>query len=150
MLTHALSAQFSRVRSFAFVDAIDEVTRFFEHEDFLAAVDRMNQEANVVWDDGHSDYGSVLERFAESYGRDVGPKTTLLILGDARTNYRARRVEALKTLAGQAHHTYWLNPEPISDWDTGDSAASEYAAVVDQMIEVRNLRQLEEFIERRL
>lgn len=150
MLTHALSAQFSRVRSFAFVDAIDEVTRFFEHEDFLAAVDRMNQEANVVWDDGHSDYGSVLERFAESYGRDVGPKTTLLILGDARTNYRARRVEALNTLAGQAHHSYWLNPEPISDWDTGDSAASEYAAVVDQMIEVRNLRQLEEFIERRL
>ena len=150
MLTHALSAQFSRVRSFAFVDAIDEVTRFFEHEDFLAAVDRMNQEANVVWDDGHSDYGSVLERFAESYGRDVGPKTTLLILGDARTNYRARRAEALKTLAEQAHHTYWLNPEPISDWDTGDSAASEYAAVVDQMIEVRNLRQLEEFIERRL
>jgi hypothetical protein len=150
MLTHALSAQFSRVRSFAFVDAIDEVTRFFEHEDFLAAVDRMNQEASVVWDDGHSDYGSVLERFAELYGRDVGPKTTLLILGDARTNYRARRAEALKTLAGQAHHTFWLNPEPIGDWDTGDSAASEYAAVIDQMIEVRNLRQLEEFIERRL
>ena len=150
MLTHALSAQFSRVRSFAFVDAIDEVTRFFEHEDFLAAIDRMNQEANVVWDDGHSDYGSILERFVELHGRDVGPKTTLLILGDARTNYRARRVEALKTLVDQAHHTYWLNPESIADWDTGDSAASEYAAVVDQMVEVRNLRQLEEFIERRL
>lgn len=150
MLTHALSAQFSRVRSFAFVDAIDEVTRFFEHEDFLAAVDRMNQEASVVWDDGHSDYGSVIERFLESYGRDVGPKATLLILGDARTNYRARRTEALKELAVRAHHTYWLNPEPISDWDTGDSAASEYAAVIDQMIEVRNLRQLEGFIERRL
>ena len=150
MLTHALSAQFSRVRSFAFVDTIDEVTRFFEHEDFLAAVDRMNQEASVVWDDGHSDYGSVIERFLELYGRDVGPKATLLILGDARTNYRARRVEALKELADRAHHTYWLNPEPMSDWDTGDSAASEYAAVVDQMIEVRNLRQLEDFIERRL
>lgn len=150
MLTHALSAQFSRVRSFAFVDAIDEVTRFFEHEDFLAAVDRMNQEASVVWDDGHSDYGSIIERFLELYGRDVGPKATLLILGDARTNYRARRTGALKELSDRAHHTYWLNPEPMSDWDTGDSAASEYAAVVDQMIEVRNLRQLEDFIERRL
>lgn len=150
MLTHALSAQFSRVRSFAFVDAIDEVTRFFDHEDFLAAVDRMNQEASVVWDDGHSDYGSILERFLDTYGRDVGPKTTLLILGDARTNYRARKAGALKALAAQAHHTYWLNPEPMSDWDTGDSAAAEYAAVVDQMVEVRNLRQLEEFIERRL
>ena len=150
MLTHALSAQFSRVRSFAFVDAIDEVTRFFEHEDFFAAIERMNQEATVVWDDGHSDYGSVFERFLGRHGRDVGPKTTLLILGDARTNYRARRVEALKALVDRAHRTYWLNPEALQDWDTGDSAASEYAAVVDQMIEVRNLRQLEEFIEYRL
>lgn len=150
MLTHALSTQFSRVRSFAFVDAIDEITRFFEHEDFIAAVDRMNAEAGVVSDDGHSDYGSILERFLEAHGRDVGPKTTLLILGDARTNYRARKTGALKSLVERAHHTYWLNPEPIHDWDTGDSAAAEYAAVVDQMIEVRNLRQLEEFIERRL
>jgi uncharacterized protein len=150
MLTHALSAQFSRVRSFAFVDAIDEVTKYFEHEDFFAAVDRMNQEATVVWDDGHSDYGSILASFVAQHGRDVGPKTTLLILGDARTNYRARRTDALNDLVERAHHTYWLNPEPIADWDTGDSAASEYAAVVDQMVEVRNLRQLEEFIERRL
>ena len=150
MLTHALSAQFSRVRSFAFVDAIDEVTRFFEHEDFIAAVDRMNAEAGVVSDDGHSDYGTILERFGAAYGRDVGPKTTLLILGDARTNYRARKAGALKALADRAHHTYWLNPEPMNDWDTGDSAASEYAAVVDRMVEVRNLRQLEEFIERTL
>ena len=150
MLTHALSAQFSRVRSFAFVDAIDEVTRFFEHEDFIAAVDRMNAEAGVVSDDGHSDYGSILERFEAAFGKDVGPKTTLLILGDARTNYRARKAGALKALADRAHHTYWLNPEPMGDWDTGDSAASEYAAVVDQMVEVRNLRQLEDFIERAL
>jgi uncharacterized protein len=150
MLTHALSAQFSRVRSFAFVDAVDEVTRFFEHEDFLAAVDRMNAEAGVVSDDGHSDYGSIFERFLDLYGRDVGPKTTLLILGDARTNYRARKAGALKALAESAHHTYWLNPEPVHDWDSGDSAASEYAAVVDQMVEVRNLKQLEEFIERKL
>lgn len=150
MLTHALSAQFSRVRSFAFVDAIDEVTRFFEHEDFIAAVDRMNAEAGVVSDDGHSDYGSILDRFEARFGKDVGPKTTLLILGDARTNYRARKAGALKALADRAHHTYWLNPEPMNDWDTGDSAASEYAAVIDQMVEVRNLRQLEAFIERTL
>ena len=150
MLTHALSVQFSRVRSFAFVDAIDEVTRFFDNEDFVDAVERMNREAAVVWNDGHSDYGAVFERFLEEHGRDVGPKTTLLVLGDARTNYRARKSSALKAVARQARHAYWLNPEPIQDWDTGDSAASEYAACVDQMIEVRNLRQLEEFIERRL
>lgn len=150
MLTHALSAQFSRVRSFAFVDAIDEVTRFFDHEDFVQAVDRMNAEAKVVSQDGHSDYGSVLETFWDTFGRDVGPKTTLLILGDARNNYRARNDWALKALTERARHTYWLNPEPMGDWDTGDSAAVEYARWVDRMVEVRNLRQLEEFIAREL
>ena len=150
MLTHALSAQFSRVRSFAFVDTIDEVTRFFDHEDFVEAVERMNREAEVVSHDGHSDYGNVLEDFWETYARDVGPKTTLLILGDARTNYRGRKTWALKALSEKARHTYWLNPESIADWDTGDSAASEYAAYVDKMVEVRNLRQLEDFIAREL
>ena len=146
MLTHALAAQFSRVRSFAFVDTIDEVTRFFEHEDFVAAVERMNEEAEVVSFDGHSDYGSVLEEFWDTYGHDIGPKTTLLILGDARNNYRARKTWALKALSKKARHTFWLNPESAGDWDTGDSAAVEYAAWVDRMVEVRNLRQLEEFI----
>ena len=148
MLTHALSAQFSRVRSFAFIDKLDEVTRFFEHEDFLTAIDRMNDEADLVWVDGHSDYGSTFEQFWSDVNRDIGPKTTLLILGDARTNYRARRADVLEQITDKVRHSYWLNPEPRRDWDTGDSAAAEYAPHVDEMVEVRNLRQLEEFIAR--
>lgn len=150
MLTHALSTQFTRVRSFAFVDAIDEVTRFFEHEDFVAAIDRMSAEANVVQHEGRSDYGAILRTFDEQIGRDVGPKTTLFVLGDARNNYRNKETEALRRLAERAHRTYWLNPEPKSDWDTGDSVAADYAPLVDEMVEVRNLRQLEDFIAKTL
>ena len=146
MLTHALATQFSRVRSFAFVDEIDEVTRFFEHEDFVQAIDRMSAEANVVRHEGRSDYGAILSAFDQRIGRDVGPKTTLFILGDARNNYRLRGEAALESLSSRAHRTYWLNPEPWGDWDTGDSVASEYASHVDEMVEVRNLRQLEDFI----
>lgn len=146
MLVHALSAQFSRVRSFAFIDTIDEVTRLFEHEDFVTAVERMNSEANVTWLDGHSDYGTSLEKFLKNYGKDLGPKSTVLILGDARNNYRATKDVALQKIAQKARHVYWLNPEPVSDWDTGDSAAVEYAVHVDKMVEIRNLRQLEDFI----
>jgi uncharacterized protein len=150
MLTHALSAQFNKVRSFAFVDTIDEVTRFFEHEDFIAAVDNMNREAEVVSHDGHSDYGATFDRFLDDYGKDVGPKATLLILGDARNNYRPRGELSLKELCHRAKHSYWLNPEPKGDWDTGDSTASDYAPYVDAMVEVSNLKQLEDFIARRL
>jgi uncharacterized protein with von Willebrand factor type A (vWA) domain len=134
------------VRSFAFIDTLDEVTRYFATEDFAAAIKEMNAEAKVVGGDGHSDYGASLGSFLTDYGAEVGPKTTLLILGDARTNYRADNAWALKELAGKAHRCYWLNPEARHDWDTGDSVASRYAAHVDAMVEVRNLRQLESFI----
>ncbi len=150
MLVHALSAQFTKVRSFAFIDTIDEVTKLFEHEDFVVAVEKMNTEANVTWLDGHSDYGSSLERFVDTYGKDLGPRSTVLILGDARNNYRASRLAALEEICERARHVYWLNPEPTHDWDTGDSLALEYATAVDRMVEVRNLKQLEDFIAREL
>lgn len=150
MLTHALAAQFSKVRSFAFVDQIDEVTRYFSREDFAGALQEMGAAAQVVGGDGRSDYGGSLGQFLERYGADVGPKTTVLVLGDARNNYRDPRVPALQEIAQAARHIYWLNPEPVQDWDTGDSVASRYAAQVDRMVEVRNLRQLESFIARTL
>lgn len=148
MLVHAMSSQFSKVRSFVFIDTIDEVTRLFEHEDFLVALERMNTEAKVVWIDGHSNYGSVLERFADNYGKALSSRSTILILGDARNNYRAPRAEVLKGLAAKAKKIYWLNPEPEPYWDSGDSAASAYAGFTDGMFEVRTLRQLEDFVER--
>lgn len=150
MLTHALAAQFSKVRSFAFVDQIDEVTGYFSNEDFAGAIHEMSVGAKVVGGDGRSDYGGALRQFLDRYGQEVGPKTTVLVLGDARTNYRDPHAGALRAVAERSHHTYWLNPEPIQDWDTGDSVASRYAVNVDRMVEVRNLRQLETFIARTL
>ena len=74
-LVYAISGQFSKVRSFVFIDGIDEVTRFFEGvEDIGEAVHRVNTEADVVWVDGHSDYGHAFEVFWERYGREVGPE----------------------------------------------------------------------------
>lgn len=148
MLIHALSAQFTKVRSFVFVDTIDEVTRLFEHEDFMTAVDRINDEADVVWLDRHSDYGVSLERFLDKYGREVGARSTVLILGDARNNNRSSNASILKELRSRARKLYWLNPEATAFWDTGDSIASEYERYTDAMVEVRNVRQLEAFIER--
>jgi len=148
MFVHAFQAQFSRVRSFVFVDTLDEVTKLFENEDFLVAVDRMNQEADVVWLDGHSDYGTSLDRFWKQYGNDLSPRASVLILGDARNNYRESAAWVVKKMRKKAKRVFWLNPEPAMYWDTGDSIASEYARDADGMIEVRNLRQLEDFIAR--
>jgi uncharacterized protein len=146
MLVHALQSQFARVRSFAFVDTLDEVTTMFDHEDFLIAVERLAIEADVVRFERNSNYGSSLERFLEEYGNDVTAKATVLVLGDARNNNRSPQADVLKEIARRAHKTYWLNPESESYWDTGDSIASAYAAHVDRMVEVRTVRQLEDFI----
>ena len=150
MLAYALREQFSKVRAFAFVDTCDEVTRFFTPGgDVADALARMSAEASLVWFDGHSDYGHSIETFAENYPEAVGPRTSLLILGDARNNYRATGVASLRSLVTRARHAYWLNPEPAAYWGSGDSATTVYADVIE-MIEVRNAAQLGEFVQRLL
>jgi uncharacterized protein len=149
MLVYAIQGQFSKVRSFVFIDGIDEVTEFFKGvEDITEAVHRVNTEADVVWVDGHSDYGHAFEVFWERYGKDVGPKTTILLLGDARNNYHAAQSWVVREMRQKARHVYWLNPEPRSYWNTGDSIVGEYGMHTDGVYECRNLRQLESFVEK--
>ncbi len=148
MLVHAIGGQFSKVRSFVFIDGVDEVTRFFDGvEDVAQAVHRVNTEADVIWVDGHSDYGHAFEEFWKAWGTDIGPKSTVIFLGDARNNYHAASSWVVKEIRAKARHVYWLNPEPKSYWDTGDSIVSEYSAHCDGVFECRNLRQLERFVD---
>lgn len=150
MLAYALREQFTKVRAFAFIDTCDEVTRFFTPGgDVADALQRMSAEAKLVWFDGHSDYGNSIERFAESFPDAVGPRTSLLILGDARNNYRATGAQTLKQLVARARHAYWLNPEPSAYWGSGDSATGAYEDLIE-MVEVRNAVQLEDFVQRLL
>ncbi|MCW2947574.1 MAG: hypothetical protein JWR24_4291 [Actinoallomurus sp.] len=147
LLTYALREQFTKVRAFAFIDGLDEITRFFAPgADVVEAMTRMTTEADLVWVSGHSNYGRAFQVFEDRYRDAITPKTSLLILGDARNNYQALSLETVKRLAGRARHAYWLNPEPARDWDSGDSAASAYGEVVP-MHECRNLTQLAEFVE---
>ena len=147
--TYAMGTQFSKLRAFVFVDAVDEVTDHLKPGiDFKDALLRITTEADVVWLDGHSDYGHALEQFAETYGRELTPRSTVIIAGDARNNYRDPRERHLAEIADHCQALYWLNPEPRAYWDSGDSVMSRYAKFCDEVFEVRNLRQLEEFVER--
>jgi uncharacterized protein len=149
MLVYAIQNQFSKVRSFVFIDGIDEVTDYFKGvDDVTEAVHRVNTEADVVWVDGHSDYGHAFEVFWDKWGQQIGPKTTVLLLGDARNNYHASQSWVVKEIRAKARHVYWLNPEPKSYWNTGDSIVGEYGTHTDGVYECRNLRQLEGFVEK--
>ena len=149
MLVYAISNQFSKVRAFVFIDGIDEVTEYFKKtEDISEAIHRINTEADVIWVDGHSDYGHAFEVFWDKYGKEINPKSTVLLLGDARNNYHASQAWVIKEIRQKARHVYWLNPEPRSYWNTGDSIVGEYGTHTDGVYECRNLRQLEAFVEK--
>ena len=147
-LVYALQNQFSKVRSFVFIDGLDEVTHMFQdEEDITNAVHRVNTEADVVWVDGHSDYGHAFGVFWENFGSEINSKSTVMFLGDARNNYHATNAWVIKETAKKARSVFWLNPEPKSYWDTGDSVITEYGTHTDGVFECRNLRQLEGFVD---
>jgi uncharacterized protein with von Willebrand factor type A (vWA) domain len=146
-LVHALSGEFSSVRSFVFIDGVDEVTRLFaESDDLAGALARVHAEADVVAADGHSDYGRALEAFWDRWGTGLTPRTSVVILGDARNNYHPPNDWVLKELRRRVRRVWWLNPEPRSYWDTGDSVVADYAPHCDGVFECRTLRQLERFV----
>ncbi|MDT7574004.1 MAG: uncharacterized protein QOH17_337, partial [Pseudonocardiales bacterium] len=147
LLVQALREQFSKVRVFAFVERADEVTHLFSPGAELSGVmQRVLREADLVAFDGHSDYGGSLGGFAEHWGEAITSKTSLLILGDGRTNYRDPNLAVLRRLVGVARHAHWLNPEPRRQWGSGDSAALRYADVLP-MHECRTAAQLAAVVE---
>lgn len=146
-LLHAAKDEFSRIRLFVFVDGIDEVTdRFHEGSGWLAPRNLLYG-SNVVAADGHSDYGNVFDRFWHLYGyADLDPRSTLIITGDARNNYRDAGTESLRYISDRAKRVLWLNPEPRWRWDTNDSIMAAYRPLCTGSYEVQNLRQLADFV----
>jgi len=147
-LMYALRSQFSRVRSFVFVDGVDEVTDVLHRApDVVEAARHINAAGSGVWLDGRSDYGRALSVFWDIWGEQVRRRTTVVILGDARTNYHDPREGALKAVSQRARHVFWLNPEPASAWNSGDSVIARYQPFCDAVYECRNIRQLRAFVE---
>ena len=142
LLVHALRQQFSRVRVFAFIDTTDEVTHLFGPDaDLAVAIQRITREAGVYTRDGHSDYGNAFVSFTENFPGVLSPRSSLLILGDGRTNYRNPAADVLTHIVTASRHAHWLNPEPRHLWGSGDSAVPRYEDVIT-MHECRSAKQL--------
>ncbi len=146
MLVFALREAFSGVRAFTFVDDVVEVSDTFRPgADVVEVMESLAASIShaALW--GRTNYGRALTRFAEEHADAIGPRSSLLVLGDARSNYSDLALPVLSDLAGRARHAWWLNPEHPRHWGTGDSAADSYGEIVP-MVECRNLAQLGEFV----
>jgi uncharacterized protein len=144
---HALHDSFRKLRSFVFIERISEVTDIFEHErDFLTISRRISSEGGVADVSGYTDYGRVWLEFLAEISDELDPRSTVIVLGDARTNGREPHATAFAQVAAGAGRTFWLNPEPKLYWNYGDSVMSAYEPYCDGAFECWTTRHLESFV----
>ncbi len=144
---HALHDSFRKLRSFVFIERISEITEVFERErDFRRISERISREGGVADVSGYTDYGRVWLEFMAEISEDLDPRSTVIVLGDARTNGREPHAAAFAEVAERAGRTFWLNPEPKLYWNYGDSVMSAYEPHCTAVFECWTTKHLEDFV----
>jgi uncharacterized protein with von Willebrand factor type A (vWA) domain len=141
--TYAAQELFERTRTFVFVSELGETTRLFEREPVRVAIDRAWR-GGVVGAGENSNYGRALRAFEDRHLRELDRATTVVILGDGRTNYHDASPEVLGRIRARCRALLWLCPEPRGSWAVGDSAMPRYAPRCTAVYEVSCARDLED------
>ncbi len=145
---HALHDSFRKLRSFVFIERISEVTEAFERErDFRKISERISRDGGVADISGYTDYGRVWLEFLDEISADLDPRSTVIVLGDARTNGRDPHAAAFARLCDRAGRTFWLNPEPRLYWNYGDSVMAAYEPHTTEAFECWTTKHLEHFVD---
>lgn len=145
-ILHSLQACFSSVTSFAFIRETTNITEIFEKHDAGAAVEKVLASGAIGFGTP-TDYGAVFHQFRHDHLHQLDRRTTLIIVGDGRSNYHHPREEALAEIREKCRRIIWLNPEPEGFWHTGDSEMVTYRAYCHETRVCRNLNQLVDFVE---
>ncbi len=144
---HALHDSFRKLRSFVFIERISEVTDVFEHErDFRVIAQKISSEGGVADVSGYTDYGRVWLEFLGKISDELDPRSTVIVLGDARTNGREPHADVFAQISERAGRLFWLNPEPKLYWNYGDSVMAAYERYCDGAFECWTTRHLENFV----
>ena len=145
-MIYSMQECFSDVKSFAFVAGPTNITDIFEKHEVNKAIEKVITDTDINFD-AHTDYGEMLTQFHRDYLNLLSKKTTLIIVGDARTNYHNPCEPLLDDMRSKCRRVIWLNPEPEQFWGTGDSEMNTYKAYCHEVRPCRNLNQLIYFIE---
>lgn len=146
MFLYSLEEVLPKVRSFAFSSDLGEISELFARN----TVDDAIALALRQYGSGSTDYGQALADFRRLCLDDIDRRTTVIMLGDARNNYGDARTDILKEVYDRARRVLWLNPEPRTLWNTGDSEMRHYSPYCHQVDECGTLTQLERLISRLL
>jgi len=141
-LAHGLQSMAARVRSFAFVADLAEITDLFnEHqmEEALGLVMAGLPAGGVLDVDAGSDYGAAFGTFMAEHGGAISRRTTVIVLGDGRGNGNDPNFGAIAEISRRARELVWLTPEPRFSWRLGSCDLPAYAAYCDRVHVVRDL-----------
>jgi uncharacterized protein with von Willebrand factor type A (vWA) domain len=141
-LAYVAQELFERTRSFVFVSDLGETTQLFAREPVGAAVARA-WSGEIVSTSDNSNYGRALRAFEDRFARDLDRRTTVVILGDGRTNYHQPAADVVGRMRERCRALVWLCPEPRSEWGQGDSAMAVYAPQCTAVYEVACAADLE-------
>ena len=138
---YTLQELYARVRSFVFVSDIGEVTHLFKKTDVSAAVD-LATAGKVINLSANSNYGHALKLFQSTWLGSITRRTTVIVIGDGRTNYNPPNAWVLADLKRKCRRLIWLCPEEQHSWGFGDSEMPLYARHCDRVESVRSLDDL--------
>jgi uncharacterized protein len=139
LLIHSLHEVVDDVRSFAFSGNLIEVSDILDTKSPEEAMSEIMSKVGF----GSSDYGGSFVDFERSFLRSVTPKTTVIVLGDARTNNLDPRADILRTISERSKRLVWLNPEGRMAWGWGDSEMPRYGAFCTVVRQCSTAKQLE-------
>ena len=135
---HTLQSLFRRVRCFAFVSGLEDVSDLLKVRNLESAID-LSVLGNRVSLTSNSNYGLAFRQFIQRFSGEVGRHSTVLVIGDGRSNHHASGRAALKDLKTKAKRLYWICTEERESWGIGDSEMLGYSQICHQVVTVQTV-----------
>ena len=145
-LLYGMVSRFNSIKSFVFIDGITEVTKDIKKLKKNEIESFLKNWNNYVKHDGHSDYSRTFEELVEEIKKSNSNYKCLIVIGDARNNYRDIDDRLVNEVGRLFKNIYWLNPERLKYWNTGDSLIRKFDKVSNNTSEVRNYTQMKNFV----
>lgn len=122
MFLYALQGAVTDLHTFAFSNRLMDVAAPLERLPFDDAIELIVREVGS----GATDYGAAWQDLHDRHWQAIDRRTTVLVLGDGRSNGGDPRLDLFTELANRAKRLVWLCPEPPGRWGTGDSCMLQY------------------------
>jgi hypothetical protein len=146
LFLYALHGTVTDLRSFGFSHRLQDVAAPLETMPFDDAMELILREVGG----GATDYGRAWVDLRDQHWDCIDRRTTVLVLGDGRSNQTDPRLDIFAELADRAKRVVWLCNEPEVRWGSGDSCMLQYRPLCTHVTHCASAADLERAIDEAL